>query len=37
MSAPPVGGSFTLVDHHRNRVTAARIRTQLTGWVRSRG
>jgi protein SCO1 len=23
MSAPPVGGSFTLVDHHRNRVTEA--------------
>ncbi|MDT7776273.1 MAG: hypothetical protein QOC67_5197, partial [Pseudonocardiales bacterium] len=23
MSAPPVGGSFTLVDHHHNRVTEA--------------
>lgn len=26
MSAPPVGGSFTLVDHHHNRVTEASYR-----------
>jgi protein SCO1/2 len=26
VSAPPVGGSFTLVDHHRNRVTEASYR-----------